>query len=257
MHQWDTSQYLKYANERFRPAFDLIAQITLESPNVIYDLGCGTGHITKVLADRWREARVIGIDSSAEMLVAAKQLDTKIEWVHQDITTWTPAEKPDLIFSNSVLQWVKNHNEFFRHLLDLLNPQGMLAIQMPNNFEEPSHAVAFNMINENSAWKNKFLPFVNHDPIHDYDFYYDVFSENASTINLWETTYFHILEGKNAVTEWVKGSFLRPILEQMSSDEKNLFLSQYENSMALHYPSKKRGKTILPFKRLFLVVKKN
>jgi trans-aconitate 2-methyltransferase len=255
--RWDPDQYLKYADERFRPAYDLIAQIALQSPALICDLGCGTGHLTKVLAERWPDAKVIGIDSSEEMLKIANTLSTDIKWENQDIKTWEPkTNKFDIIFSNSVLHWLGDHETLFKKLLAVLNPNGVLAIQMPNNFKEPTHTTAFEVINENKEWGNKLLPFLNHEPIHDFNFYYDLFCKSGSTINAWETTYYHILSGHNPVVEWIKGSFLKPLLDQMSADDKIIFLDKISHKILQYYPQQADGKTILPFKRLFLIATK-
>ncbi len=256
--QWDPDQYLKYADERFRPAYDLIAQITLKAPASICDLGCGTGHLTKVLAERWPDSKVTGIDSSEEMLKIAHTISADIKWEKKDIKDWEPkTTKFDLIFSNSVLHWLGDHGSLFKKLLDALNPKGVLAIQMPNNFKEPTHTTAFEIINENIEWRKRLLPYLNHEPVHDFNFYYDVFCKSCSSINAWETTYYHILSGHNPVVEWIKGSFLKPLLDQMSDDEKIIFLEKISNKLLEHYPQQSDGKTILQFKRIFLIGRKD
>jgi trans-aconitate 2-methyltransferase len=254
---WDPKQYLKYADERFRPAYDLIAQIPLQSPKIIYDLGCGTGHLTLALSNFWPDAQIIGIDSSNEMLEKAKTLNANISWENQSIENWTPQNgKADIIFSNSVLHWLDNHEKVFIKLIDSLNPGGILAIQMPNNFKEPTHTTAFEIIKSNKDWKSRFLSFLNHEPVHDFSFYYKLFSNGTNFINAWESTYFHLLSGTSPVVEWVKGSFLKPLLDQMPSEDKVKFLKIYTDKIAIHYPSQPNNTTILPFKRLFLVVTK-
>jgi trans-aconitate 2-methyltransferase len=256
--KWDPDQYLKFSDERFRPAIDLISQIKLQSPSNIYDLGCGTGHLTKLLTERWPNSNIIGIDSSQEMLDVASTVSNKITWKKSDIQKWVPDDgNVDLIFSNSALHWLRNHENLFTQLFGYLNSNGVLAVQMPNNFDEKTHMIAFDLIDENQEWRDTLIHSLNKKPVYDFNFYYRLFEKSSIKVNAWQTTYYHILNGVNPVVEWVKGSFLKSFLDLLSFKERDIFIQKYSEEIFKYYPQQSDGKTILPFKRFFIIAVKS
>jgi len=250
MPSWDPSQYLKFADDRLRPALDLIARIPDARYRTIWDLGCGTGNITKLLHDRWPEARVRGLDNSPDMLLKARALEG-IEWIEGDASRWTAPEPADLVFSNAVFQWLDGHERLFPHLIQQVARGGVLAVQMPRNFDAPSHA----LLRETAArgpWA-RFAPALRTAPVASPEVYYDLLMPYATHIDIWEVEYLHVLQGENAVLEWTKGTALRPVLDSLAPEERSEFLAAYAEKLREAYPRRRDGMTLFPFRRLFMV----
>jgi trans-aconitate 2-methyltransferase len=255
---WNPSEYLKFSNHRDRPFFDLVAQVQTDSPpRAIADLGCGTGHLTATLLERFPTAQVWGVDSSAEMLIAAQKhaQPGKLEFVRADLRSWTPPQSLELIVSNAALQWVPNHEALIPRLAGLLKESGWLAIQMPANFDAPSHTL-LRELTSSSRWKSQLEGAA--EPRHSMptDWYISLFSSLGFRVNAWETIYWQILQGENPVLEWVKGTALRPVLAKLEGDDENEFLRLYGTRLLEAYPPQAFG-TLLPFKRQFIVAQKN
>lgn len=249
---WNPTQYLRYGGERLRPALDLMARIQADSPEVVYDLGCGTGTITGILKERWPDAKVTGVDSSASMLERTRDVETGVYWQHADLNDWKPEDSADVVYTNAALHWLDDHSQLFPRIMAAVKPGGVLAVQMPENFSAPSHTSIADTVRE-GAWQERLAPFQREQPVAEPSFYYDLLSQISSSIDMWETTYMHILEGDNPVVEWTKGTMLRPLLDNLSEDEGNDFLKSYTEKVAKAYPHRADGKTVLPFKRLFIV----
>ncbi len=255
MTDWNPAQYLRYGNERLRPALDLMARIHIDSPDTVFDLGCGTGTITGILKDRWPDADVTGVDSSASMLERAVDVETGVHWQHADLNGWQPKHPTDVVYSNAALHWLDGHEQLFPQLMGAVKPGGVLAVQMPENFSAPSHTSIADTVRE-GAWAERLAPFQREQPVAEPSFYYDLISRLSSSIDMWETTYMHILEGDNPVVEWTKGTMLRPLLDHLSDEEGVAFLASYTEKVAKAYPNRVDGKTVFPFKRLFIVATK-
>lgn len=248
MARWNPQQYMKFGTDRLRPALDLLAQIQLDAPRRIVDLGCGPGNVTALLKERWPGADVMGIDSSGDMLEKAQTDYPYITWQQADIANWEPEDKPDLIFSNACLHWLGDHEKLFPRLLHILNKGGVLAIQMPNNFAAPTHQLIRDVLGPEHPLAPGF-------PVHEPAAYYNWLSPLAD-VNLWETTYQHILEGENPVADWTKGAALRPVLDGLSVEEGKAFENAYRDKVLAAYPKSQDGKTIMPFRRFFLILNK-
>lgn len=247
MANWNPETYLKFDQDRLRPALDLMTQITLNDPKDIIDLGCGPGNVTQILKDRWPESHIIGIDSSPDMLAKAKAKYPAITWVQDDVAHWQADHPVDLIFSNACLHWLGTHERLFPKLLESLKPGGVLAVQMPNNFAAPTHQCIGEVLGENH-------PLCPGSPVHKPTDYYDWLSPHCQYINLWETQYLHQLEGDNPVADWTKGAALRPVLDGLADDQaRERFETSYRALIKKAYPSSQDGKTLLPFKRFFLI----
>ena len=252
MTTWNPTQYLLFGNERLRPALDLIARIPGDAPTAVYDLGCGPGTATTLLKERWPRAHVMGIDSSSEMLERARSLRSDIRWQAADLNGWHADPPADVLYSNAALHWLDDHPVLFPHLLESLKPGGMLAVQMPQNFYAPSHTSIVEVV-RSDHWRQRLEPHHRLHPTLEAAAYYSILRPHVSALDLWETTYYHVLEGENPVVEWTKGSILQPILAQLDAAEGKLFLERYGILVQQAYPRGADGKTILPFKRLFLI----
>jgi trans-aconitate 2-methyltransferase len=255
MHVWDPSQYLRFGDERLRPALDLLSRVQLAAPTVVYDLGCGSGTSTVILKERWPEAEVIGVDSSTSMLDRARALDVEITWLEGDLTIWEPDAPCDLLFSNAVFQWLDDHEMVFQRLLSSLRPGGVLAVQMPGNYSAPTHTAIAETV-RGGPWSDRLEPHLRESPTHDLSIYYDILRPHTTSVDLWETTYAHVLEGDDPVVEWFKGSALRPLLDLLEEAEESVFLKAYGARVGQAYPRRSDGKTVMPFKRLFFVAVK-
>ena len=253
---WNPGQYLKFAGQRMRPALDLLNQIDVAAPSVVYDLGCGPGNVTPFLMGRWPEAKHVGLDSSDEMLAKAKAEHPNGEWVKVDAKTWAPETPAELIYSNAALQWVDGHEELFPRLMNVMAPGGVLAVQMPHNHAAPSHMGMRDVV-EAGPWRAKLEPVLREFPVHDPDVYYDYLAPHAASLNIWETVYAQVMEGDNPVAEWTKGSALKPLLDALTdADENAAFFDAYSKEMQKAYPKRADGKTLFHFRRLFIVAVK-
>lgn len=251
---WNPEQYHLYSDHRLRPALDLLAQIDLSSPMMIYDLGCGMGNVTSMLSSRWNSAVVTGLDSSESMLTAAKKEHPALEWVHGEIGDFNPASKANLIFSNAALHWLDDHESLFPKLLKQLRSGGVLAVQMPNNFSAPSHQTLYELA-QSDRWFDTLGSIVRPAPVHNIEWYYDLLSPITEQLNIWETTYFQVLKGKNAVLEWTRSTALRPFLQALDKRDVDAFEQEYANLLLQAYPQREDGATLYPFSRLFIVGK--
>lgn len=253
---WNPNQYLKFAQPRFRPALDLLARIEAVEPQTVYDLGCGTGNVTQVLAARWEGAKVVGVDDSAEMLAQAAREHGDIAWQLQSIAEWTPEHAANVIFSNAALHWLPDHSSLFPKLLGFVAPGGFLAVQMPRNFDAPSHTLIAETV-RNGPWRSKLEHLLRPSPVGKPSFYYELLAAEASDVDIWETEYLQVLSGKNPVKEWTKGTWLKQFLDALDSPEERLaFEDDYAQRIERAYPPQPDGKTLFPFRRLFIVVRK-
>ena len=253
---WDPAQYLKFAGPRLRPALDLLQRIDIEAPEVVYDLGAGAGNVTELIASRWPEARVVGVDSSAEMLAKAAAenpgIAPRIEWQQADLASWRPNRQADVIYSNAALHWLDNHQELLVALLEGLKPGGVLAVQMPRNFGAKSHT----SITETALagpWRATLEPLLRPSPVTEPAVYYDLLAPRAASLDIWETEYLQVLDGANPVKEWTKGTWLSPLLAALDEPERSNFEAAYGARVASFYPPRRDGKTLFPFRRMFLI----
>ena len=260
MPSWDPNQYLRFDQSRLRPALDLIAAVPLAEPAEIYDLGCGPGNVTLRLADRWPGAHITGIDSSPDMLRRAREVSEdqpRIDWQEADVSTWSPRAPADLLFSNACLHWLDQHEQLFPGLMDGLASGGALAVQMPTNFTtEPSHLCIVEAV-ETSLHRHRLLAALRPNPVSNAAAYYDWLAPHSERVDIWETTYLHVLDGENAVAEWTKGTALRPLLDALPDEAARAeFFADYSRLVSAAYPRRADGRTLFPFRRLFIVAVK-
>ncbi len=255
MDAWNPAQYHLFADARLRPAMDLLARVTLGEPAMIYNLGCGSGRTTGLLARRWPKARIVGVDSSARMLASARQELPEIEFIHADLARWLPAEPADLLFSNAALHWLDDHPSLFGRLIAQVKPGGQFAVQMPHNHDQPSHR-AIVAAAEAGPWHRRLRPLLRPSPVSPPAEYYAMLAPRSRRLDIWETIYLQILEGSNPVAEWTKGTALSPLLEALEGAEREAFEAAYRALVATAYPSNAQGKTLYPFRRLFIVAER-
>lgn len=252
---WDPTQYLAFGNERLQPALDLLARIPLDAPGTLVDLGCGPGTVTRALKQRWRDANITGVDDSPEMLDRARAENPELTWVEADMNGWKADGSLDLIYSNAALHWLDDHDTLFPRLMDSLAPGGYLAVQMPRNWQAPSHTSITQTVKD-GPWRAILEPLLRPAPSHAPDVYYDLLGPITSSLAIWETEYFQILEGENPVAEFVKGTQLKRFLDALDEPVRSAFESAYRKRILAAYPKRNDGKTLFPFRRLFLLAGK-
>jgi len=251
-HTWDPDRYLHYADERGRPFLDLLARVGAGGPRTVVDLGCGPGNLTSLLAGRWPDAAVLGLDSSAEMIAAATDgpVRGRVRFEVADLRGWVAPEPVDVLVSNATLQWVPGHLDLLPRLVGQVAPGGWFAFQVPGNFDEPSHTIRDALAAE--------PPYAAHTAgvavpsSHDPAVYLDALAALGCTVDAWETTYLHVLTGPDPVFTWVSGTGARPTLQALPDDLRPAFEQEFKRRLAVAYPEHRYG-VVLPFRRVFVV----
>ncbi|SHF21170.1 trans-aconitate 2-methyltransferase [Kaistia soli DSM 19436] len=254
---WSAEQYLKFEDERTRPARDLLAQVPLSQPQSVIDLGCGPGNSTELLVERFSGAEVAGLDSDENMLTAARQRLPQCRFMAADIGAWMPETPVDLLFANAVFQWVPDHLAVLNRLMDAITPGGVLAVQMPDNLAEPSHLAM-----DASAHSGLFAEIfagraIRRPPLPDPRAYFEQLGPKSARIDLWHSIYQHKLADPAAIVEWVKGTGLRPYLDVLPPNLREAFLADYLARITAAYPPLADGSVLLRFPRLFIVAVKD
>lgn len=251
---WQPEQYLRFGEERTRPAIDLAGRVECAVVKRIMDLGCGPGNSTAVLAGRWPDAETVGVDSSRSMLEKARATSESVRWVEHDAARdMTFLGKFDLVFSNAALQWIPDVGELVPRLFGMLNPGGALAVQVPYNQTLPAFA-ALRELASGPEWREYFS-----DPSivrlhHSHRFYYDLLATLSARIDMWQTEYIHIMASHHSIAEWYRGTGLRPFLQALSSDAlRERFVAAFERALEKVYPLAGDGKVLFPFPRIFFI----
>jgi trans-aconitate 2-methyltransferase len=253
MADWNADQYLKFEDERTRPPRDLIAQIGLARPRRVIDLGCGPGNSTELLVARYPDAEVIGLDSSPDMLAQARARLPKCAFIQADLTSWIPPERTDLLFANASFQWLPDHQAVLRRMLQALAPGGVLAVQMPDNMDEPALALMSKVAGRGPWAGNPALATAAREPLPRPEAYYDLLKPLCAELDIWHTIYNHVMAGPQAIVEWFKGSALRPYLSALDPSMADDFLAAYRDEIKQHYAARHDGRVLLPFPRVFIV----
>jgi trans-aconitate 2-methyltransferase len=251
MPTWNADQYLKFTEERTRPCHDLVGAIRAANVRKIIDLGCGPGNSTEVLARRWPEAEITGLDNALSMIDVARREQPQHRWTVADITEWASkeTEQYDIVFSNAALQWVDDHASVYPKLFDRLRPGGALAVQIPSDFNALSHRLMREVAPPGLHVKEWYC----HAPA----FYYDVLASRAGKLDIWQIEYQHVIPNADAIVEWYKGSALRSFLEAMSSDgQREEFMFAFRERVRAAYQPQPDGKVLFPFLRLFVIAYK-
>lgn len=255
MSDWNPALYSRFEEERTRPAAELLARVPLDRPQHVVDLGCGPGNSTELLARRYPQAHLLGLDHSEAMLAAARKRLPSIGFEACDIARWKPAAPVDLAFANASLQWVPDHERLMPQLLAGVAPGGALAVQVPDNLDEPSHVAMREIgagarfaasIGEAAAVRSRILPAQR---------YYDLLAPHAQ-VDVWMTTYHHVMADAAAIVGWLRATGLKPFLEPLPSRLQEVFLAEYERRIDAAYPPRTDGKRLLAFPRLFIVARR-
>ncbi len=260
-HTWDPDRYLHYADERGRPFTDLLAQVRAVDARLVVDLGCGPGNLTTLLATRWPEADVVGVDSSPDMVERARRDVSGVRFELGDLRYWSPTDPGpagtdppsggvDVLVSNATLQWVSDHLDLLPVLVSHLAPQGWLAFQVPGNLDAPSHALLADLSRDRRF--ASYVAGVARPHSHEPQTYADALRDLGLGVDVWETTYRHLLQGPDPVFTWVSSTGARPVLEALPGDLREEFAADYQASLREAYPAGRHG-TVLPFRRIFVV----
>jgi trans-aconitate 2-methyltransferase len=267
---WDPGQYLQFADERARPFADLIARVGARDPRYVVDLGCGPGQLTASLRERWPDADIEGIDSSAPMIDRAQALlgeDTvssagasahgtgRLSFRLGDLRDWTPVRPVDVLVTNATLQWVPGHDDLLRTWVGYLAAEGWLALQVPGNFDSPTHQILFALAAEEPWARHLTIPVRQRPGAPGPDVYLEVLAAAGCQVDAWETTYLHVLHGEDAVFEWIKGTGARPVLQALPDDVRPDFEATYKARLRKAYPPRDVG-TVLPYRRVFAVARR-
>ncbi len=277
---WDPAQYERFRRERAQPFHDLLSRVPDGSYRTIADLGCGTGELTRHLKDRWPEARVFGVDNSPEMLAGARRTagagptpekmsspgvpglspgptppsGDGIEFIEADLMTWSPPAPLDLVFSNAAIHWIPDQEALVAHLVRIMAPGGVLAVQAPNNREEVAYRILTELLAE-PPWRERLAGAPPQPRIESPHWYLEALRKEQCDVTLWETIYHHAMPDAAAIVEWVKGTTLRPVLAELTEGEAAEFVGSLTERVAGAYPETEHG-VIFPFKRLFFVARK-
>ena len=251
---WSASQYVQFEDERTRPVRDLVGAIPTANATRVVDIGCGPGNSTEVLGARYGDAEVIGLDSDADMIAAARKRLPNLHFDIADVTQWADGGPWDVILANAVFQWVPDHATLFPSLVGKLAPGGSLAVQMPDNLNEPPHLLMRETA-LSGPWAPKLAAAADaRTALASEGWYYELLKPHCSRVDIWRTIYQHPLTGgAAAVVEWFKGSGLRPFLAPLDDAEKAEYLRQYEAALAKVFPAMPDGTVLLPFPRVFIV----
>jgi trans-aconitate 2-methyltransferase len=253
MSDWNARQYLKFEDDRTRPPRDLLAQVPLGRARRIVDLGCGPGNSTAVLIARYPDAEVVGLDSSPDMLLQARERLPKCKFIQADVSTWTPDVPTDVLFANAVFQWVPDHPAVLQRLVQALPQSGVLAVQMPDNTREPALTL-MREVAQKGPWAGRSaLAEAARADLPSAEAYYDLLKPLCRHLDIWHTVYNHVMAGPEAIVEWFKGSALRPFLSALNATMAAEFSAAYTAEIARHYTTRIDGQVLLRFPRLFIV----
>jgi trans-aconitate 2-methyltransferase len=248
--RWDPDRYLTYAAPRLRPGLELLARVPDVAPRRIVDLGCGPGNLTARLAERWPDAAVVGIDSSPEMLARARRDHPRLTWVEEDITAWQPNAPVDLVFSNSTLHWLDDHETVFPRLRSWVAPGGVIAVQMPDNWREPTHRIPADILDD-GTWPVAASAALLRDRVSAPESYAGWMQPGR--VDMWRTTYYEQFSERDPVWNWYTGSLLRPVLEALEDEDRQRFIARCQARYVAAYPPGAANVTTVPMSRLFLV----
>jgi trans-aconitate 2-methyltransferase len=256
MADWDAALYRQFEDERTRPAADLLRRVPLEAPNSVVDLGCGPGNSTELLRARFPHADLLGIDTSEDMLASARSRLPDVLFEKGDIAEWRPSAAPDVLYANASLQWVPDHERLLPRLVGMLAPGGVLAVQMPDNLEEPTHRLMREVAADGPWAVSLASAAARRQPLPPIPALYDLLAPHAANIDVWRTDYQHPLASPRAIVDWVRGTGLRPFLDPLPQPLRAEFLARYEARLAEAYLPRADGRVLLAFPRLFLVAQR-
>lgn len=249
---WEPLRYLSFADERGRAFVELLARVGAEAPTTVVDLGSGPGTFTALLAERWPHAHVIGVDSSPTMVEFAAKESPGVDFVLADLHRWEPTEPIDVLISNSTLHWVPGHLSLLPRLARSVVPGGWFAFQVPGNFGEPSHTIRRGL--EALPEFAPYLEYAAKGEAHGARTYLRALTDIGCTVDAWETTYLHVLYGRDPVFEWVASTSARPTLDALPAEVRARFEAEFKSQLNEAYPMH-GGSVLMPFRRVFVVAR--
>ncbi len=256
MRDWNPTLYRRFEDERTRPAIELLARVPLTEPARVFDLGCGPGNSTELLVERFPRARVVGTDRSPAMIAAARERLPGVRFEQGDIASWSPEAPADLAFANASLQWITDHERLLPRLFAALAPGGVLAVQMPDNLDEPTHR----QMREAAADARWAAAIGAADAVRarilTAERYYDLLAPEAAEVDVWRTTYHHPMDTPADIVQWLRGTGLKPFVEALPEAQQPEFLTEYQRRIDLAYPPRADGRRLLAFPRLFIVARR-
>ncbi|MFI8222801.1 methyltransferase domain-containing protein [Pseudomonas sp. NPDC085632] len=255
---WDAKAYQQFSRLRQRPVNELLDRVDLHNPQRIYDLGCGTGIATQLLAKRWPRAQLQGIDSSAQMLAEARCLPFRALWKHCDLLDWQPEQPADLLLAAAVLHFIDGHETLLPRLLGHLNPGGCLAAHMPDWRDALWYRLMLDTLEDAGPGGTplgtpELRQRMASRPLLALEDYYRLLAPMTTSLDIWETEQLQVVDGKSPVYDWVKVSALRPVMQALDSAEQARFIYHYLMRVHKHYPQEADGHTLFAFKRIFIV----
>ncbi|RON90203.1 methyltransferase domain-containing protein [Pseudomonas fluorescens] len=257
---WDAKAYQQFSRQRQRPVNELLDRIDLVNPKRIYDLGCGTGIATQLLAERWPRAQLLGVDSSRQMLDQARCLPINAQWQECDLLDWQPGQPADLLLAAAVLHFIGDHHQLLPRLLGHLTPGGCLAAHMPDWRDARWYQLMLDTLDDAGPGQTpigtaQLRQCMAARPLLALEDYYRLLAPLTTSLDIWETEQLQVVDGKSPVYDWVKVSALRPVMQALDSEEKARFIYHFLMRVHKHYPPEKNGQTLFPFKRIFIVAK--
>ena len=253
MEDWLPDDYLRFADERNRPARDLIARISLKAPELVYDLGCGPGNSTALLREAYPQAKLVGLDTSKTMLAKARKGLPQVQFMEADIAAWPGEPDADLLYANASFQWVPDHVSVLLRLLKGLKAGSVLALQIPDNLDEPSHRLMRETA-ETGPWAKALKDAAgSREVIRTPHEYYTLLKPHCRSLDIWHTAYYHVLDGVQGIVDFVRTTGLRPFLDPLDEAMRVQFIDAYRAELAKAYPVILDGKVLMRFPRLFLV----
>lgn len=256
MQDWNPQLYRQFESERTRPARELLERIPHADVRFATDLGCGPGNSTELLAQAWPDAQITGIDSSEAMLQQARERLPSCRFLQADIRTWQAEQPQQVIYANASLQWLTEHRTLLPHLVNQLAVGGVIAIQMPDNLEEPSHRL-MREVAASEKWQTLISPqTADRKRLLTTDQYYDLLSDAGCQVDIWRTTYYHLMTDTQGIITWLRATGLRPFLAALDETQQSAFLYDYHHALIPAYPTRSNGQVLLAFPRLFMVAVK-
>jgi trans-aconitate 2-methyltransferase len=254
MTDWSPATYLKFEDERTRPAVDLLARVPLAAAARVVDVGCGPGNSTELLAARYPGANILGFDNSPAMLEEARRRLPTVRFEPADAATWIPEPQTDLVFANATYQWIADHFAQLPRVLAALRPGAVLAVQMPDNVNQTTHRL-MREVALTGPWAGT-LTAASRQPLPPPRAYYEALQPHAARIDVWHTIYNHVLADASSIVEFVRSTGLRPFLDPLGEGDRAAFLAAYTAKVAAAYPPMTDGKVMLGFSRLFMVAQR-
>ena len=256
MNEWNPEQYLQFKSERTQPAIDLVSRINIANPRSIIDIGCGPGNSTQILVNRWPDSEVVGLDNSATMIKKARNDYPKQKWIVDHAENIDPDSKYDLIFSNATLQWMPHHEILLPKFFNCVRRGGAIAVQIPK-FKNMPINVAIDTVANSNNWIHYTKGCEELFTFKDMDFYYEIINKLAKGVELWETSYFHILNSQESLIDFIRTTGLKPYLDRLPSDEMRYgFEQEVLTECKKYYIIQSNGKVLFPFNRLFFIAYK-